>query len=121
MRLVPTERAKIQEDWLNGTFEGITSVAGARRADPDPMLGWTFYKRKGHAPDEQLNGLIEQSRRTLDPEQRKQVLQEFGRYVHDQAYWLFIHAQDDFYGQAQGRPLGAFADDECRRVALLST
>jgi peptide/nickel transport system substrate-binding protein len=96
VRLVPTERAKIQEDWVNGTFEGITSAQWPTSSDPDPMLGWTFYKRKGHAPDDQLNGLIDQSRRTLDPEQRKRVLQEFGRYVHEQAYWLFIHAQDDF-------------------------
>ena len=70
------------------------------------MLGWTFYKRKGHKPDEQLNGLIEQSRRTVDPEQRKRMLQQFGRYVHEQAYWLFIHAQDEFYARRRGGPLG---------------
>ncbi len=96
VRLVPTERAKIQEDWVNGTFEGITSAQWPTASDPDPMLGWTFYKRKGHQPDDQLNGLIEQSRRTVDAEQRKRILQEFSRYVHEQAYWLFIHAQDDF-------------------------
>ncbi|MBI4494332.1 MAG: hypothetical protein HY690_16215 [Chloroflexi bacterium] len=98
-RLVPTERAKLQNDWLNGTFEGITSVAWGAAADPDPMLGWTFYQRKGHKPDDKLNGYIDQSRRVLDQEQRGRVLQEFGRYVHDQAYWLFIHAQDEVYAK----------------------
>jgi peptide/nickel transport system substrate-binding protein len=104
VQLIPTERAKLQSDWLNGVFEGITSVVWGRAADPDPMLSWTFYKRKGHQPDEQLNGLIEQSRRTLDPEQRKRVLQEFGRYVHEHAYWMFIHAQDDFWAKRKDVP-----------------
>jgi peptide/nickel transport system substrate-binding protein len=104
VQLIPTERAKLQSDWLNGSYEGFTSVVWGTAADPDPMLGWTFYKRKGHQPDDQLNGLIEQSRRTLDPEQRKRILQDFSRYVHDQAYWLFIHAQDDFYAKQKDVP-----------------
>ena len=104
VRLIPTERAKLQEDWLNGTYEGITSVQWPTSADPDPMLGWTFYKRKAHQPDDQLNGYIERSRRTIDQEQRGRILQEFGRYVHEQAYWLFIHAQDDFYAKRRDVP-----------------
>jgi peptide/nickel transport system substrate-binding protein len=104
LQLIPTERAKLQSDWLNGTYDGFTSVVWGTAADPDPMLGWTFYKRKAHAPDDQLNGLIDQSRRTLDPEQRTRVLQEFSRYVHEQAYWLFIHAQDDFYAKQKDVP-----------------
>jgi peptide/nickel transport system substrate-binding protein len=104
VRLVPTERAKIQEDWLNGTFEGITSAQWPTASDPDPMIGWTLYKRKGHKPDDQLNGLIDQSRATVDPEQRKRILQELSRYMHDQAYWLFIHAQDDFLAKRKDLP-----------------
>ncbi len=104
VRLVPTERAKIQEDWLNGTFDGITSAQWPTASDPDPMIGWTLYKRKGHKPDDRLNGLIDQSRQTVDPEQRKRVLQELGRYVQDQAYWLFIHAQDDFVAKRKDVP-----------------
>ena len=104
VRLIPTERAKIQEDWVNGTFEGITTTQWPTAADPDPMLGWTFYKRKGHAPDDRLNGLIDQSRSTVDPEARKRILQEFGRYVHEQAYWLFIHAQDEFWAKRKDVP-----------------
>jgi ABC-type transport system substrate-binding protein len=68
------------------------------------LLSWTFYKRPGHKPDEQLNSMIEQSRRTVDTEQRKRLLQEIGRYVQDQAYWLFIHAQDEFYARRKGIP-----------------
>ena len=40
----------------------------------------------------------------MDPEQRKRLLQEFGRYAQDQAYWLFIHAQDEFYARRKGIP-----------------
>jgi len=104
VQLIPTERAKLQEDWLNGTFRGITSTAWGAAADPDPMIGWSLYKRKGHQPDDQLTSLIEQSRRTVDPAQRQRALQELGRYVHEQAYWLFLHAQDEFYARRKGIP-----------------
>ena len=99
VRLVPTERAALQTTWLAGDFKGITSVAWGTAADPDAMLGWTLYQRKGHKPDDKLNGLIDKSRKMVDPEQRVKVLKELGHYVHDQAYWLFMHAQDEIYAK----------------------
>jgi peptide/nickel transport system substrate-binding protein len=99
VRLVPTERAKLQSAWLAGGFKGITSVAWGTAADPDAMLGWTLYQRKAHKSDEKLNGLIDKSRKTVDPAQREAVLKELGHYVHDQAYWLFMHAQDEVYAK----------------------
>ena len=104
VRLVPTERATLQNTWLAGEFKGITSVAWGTAADPDAMLGWTLYNRKGHKPDEKLNGLIDKSRKTVDPEQRVAVLKELGHYVHDQAYWLFMYAQDEFYAKRKDVP-----------------
>jgi len=104
VQLVPTERAKLQEDWLNGTFRGITSTAWGTTAEPDAMIAWALYKRKGFKPDAQLDGLIEQSRRTVDPAQRTEVLKQLGHYLHDQAYWLFIHAQDEFYARRADVP-----------------
>ncbi len=68
VRLVPTERATLQTTWLAGDFKGITSVAWGTAADPDAMLGWTLYNRKGHKPDDKLNGLIDKSRKTVDPD-----------------------------------------------------
>jgi len=104
VRLLPTERATIQTAWLAGEFKGITSVAWGTAADPDAMLGWTLYERKGHKPDTKLNGLIDKSRKTVDPEQRVKVLKELGHYVHDQAYWLFMHAQDEIYAKRKDVP-----------------
>ena len=104
VRLVPTERATLQNTWLAGEFKGITSVAWGTAADPDAMLGWTLYNRKGHKPDEKLNGLIDKSRKTVDPERRVAVLKELGHYVHDQAYWLFMYAQDEFYAKRKDVP-----------------
>jgi peptide/nickel transport system substrate-binding protein len=104
VRLVPTERATLQNTWLAGEFKGITSVAWGTTADPDAMLGWTLYNRKGHKPDEKLNGLIDKSRKTVDPERRVEVLKELGHYVHDQAYWLFMYAQDEFYAKRKDVP-----------------
>jgi peptide/nickel transport system substrate-binding protein len=104
VQLVPTERAKLISDWLSGVAQGMTSAQWGTAADPEPLLSWTFYKRPGHKPDDHLNSLIEQSRRTVDAEQRKRILQEIGRYVQDQAYWLFIHAQDEFYARRTDVP-----------------
>jgi peptide/nickel transport system substrate-binding protein len=104
VRLAPTERAKLQSDWLAGTFEGMTSVAWGTAADPDAMLGWALYDRKGHKPDPQLNSLIDRSRNTVDPDQRRRVLLDMGRYVHEQALWLFIHAQDEFFAKRKDVP-----------------
>jgi len=104
VRLVATERATLQNTWLAGEFKGITSVAWGTAADPDAMLGWTLYNRKGHKPDEKLNGLIDKSRKTVDPERRVAVLKELGHYVHDQAYWLFMYAQDEFYAKRKDVP-----------------
>ena len=104
VRLVPTERATLQNTWLAGEFKGITSVAWGTAADPDAMLGWTLYSRKGHKPDEKLNGLIDKSRKTVEPERRVAVLKELGHYVHDQAYWLFMYAQDEFYAKRKDVP-----------------
>jgi len=104
VRLVPTERATLQNTWLAGEFKGITSVAWGTAADPDAMLGWTLYNRKGHKPDEKLNGLIDKSRKTVDPDRRVAVLKELGHYVHDQAYWLFMYAQDEFYAKRKDVP-----------------
>jgi peptide/nickel transport system substrate-binding protein len=104
VRLVSTERATLQNTWLAGEFKGITSVAWGTTADPDAMLGWTLYNRKGHKPDEKLNGLIDKSRKTVDPERRVEVLKELGHYVHDQAYWLFMYAQDEFYAKRKDVP-----------------
>ena len=104
VRLVPTERATLQTTWLAGEFKGITSVAWGTAADPDAMLGWTLYNRKAHKPDEKLNGLIDKSRKSVDPEQRAKVLKELGHYVHDQAYWLFMHAQDELYAKRKDVP-----------------
>jgi ABC-type transport system substrate-binding protein len=103
-RLVPTERAKLQQDWIGGTFEGITSTAWATTVDPAPMMVWSFHKRKGHAPDDKLNGLVDRSQATVDPQQRLQVLREFGRYVHGQAYWMFMHSVNEFYARRRDVP-----------------
>jgi peptide/nickel transport system substrate-binding protein len=104
VRLIPTERAKILSDWQTGVFKGITMSNWATGADPDAMLGLTFYKRPYMESDEKLTSLIEQSRRTVDPDQRKHVLQELGRYVNEQAYWIFIHAQDEFFAKRNDVP-----------------
>ena len=44
LKLAPTERAKIQKDAQEGTFQGMTSVAWGTQFEPDPMLNWVFMR-----------------------------------------------------------------------------
>jgi len=98
-RIVTKEAVKLLADRLAGTFEGITLSPFATSADPDSMINLHFYKMKFNAPDDQLNGLFEKTRSTMDPAERLKVLQDFGRYVHDKAYVLETHTQDEFWAK----------------------
>ena len=105
VQLVPTERAKLISDWLNGVGDGITSAQWGAAADPDPLLSSDLLQAsRAQARRAAQHPGSEQTQRTVDAEQRKRLLQEFGHYVQDQAYWLFIHAQDEFYARRKGIP-----------------
>ena len=45
VKLVPTERAKIQKDAQEDTFQGMTSIAWGTQFEPDPMLNWVMPGR----------------------------------------------------------------------------
>jgi peptide/nickel transport system substrate-binding protein len=100
--LVPTERAKIQKDAAEGTFQGITSVAWGTQFEPDPMLGWVFSKPHLGLP--RLQELIPRGRLEVDPEKRRKLYQEFYQIAHEEAVWLFVHAQDELWAKRRESP-----------------
>jgi peptide/nickel transport system substrate-binding protein len=99
LRLIPTDGGKLNDDYKAGSFEGIIQVFWSAPADPGPMIVYAFDKVKAQKDDPKLNDLVLQSRRAVDPDQRAKILKDMGQYVNDQALWLFIHAQNEFYAK----------------------
>lgn len=97
VKLVPTERAKIQKDAQEGTFQGMTSVAWGTQFEPDPMLNWTFMRPWFGTP--RLQELVKAGRTETDLEKRRKIYQELYRTAHAEATWLFVHAQDELWAK----------------------
>ena len=96
LKLMPTERAKIQKDAQEGTFQGMTSVAWGTQFEPDPMLNWVF---RPHMATPRIQELVQQGRGEVDLEKRRKIYQELYRTAHDEAIWLFVHAQDELWAK----------------------
>ena len=102
VKLTPTERAKIQKDVQEGTFQGMSSVAWGTQFEPDPMLNWVFMRPHLGAP--RLQELVKQGRSETDLEKRRKIYQELYRTAHDKAMWLFVHAQDELWAKRRDVP-----------------
>lgn len=107
VRIVPREVVKLFTDRLNGNFDGIIMTPWATYHESDSMLGIHFYKAT-YESDDTLNKLIEKERGVLDATQRTQALRDVGHYIHDQAYLLEVHSQDEYWAarkSIQWKPL----------------
>jgi peptide/nickel transport system substrate-binding protein len=96
VQIVPREVVKLFTDRLNGNFEGIIMTPWATYHESDRMLSIHFYRAK-YLTDETLNGLMEKQRQILDPEARLKALRDVGRHIHEQAYLLEVHSQDEYW------------------------
>jgi len=97
LKIVPTERAKLQKDSQEGTFDGITSLAWGTQFEPDPMLNWVFSKPYMSTP--RLTELVKQGRTEVDLGKRARIYQDLYRTAHEEATWLFVHAQDELWAR----------------------
>ena len=107
VKLVPTERAKIQKDAQEGTFQGMTSVAWGTQFEPDPMLNWVFMRPWFGTP--RIQELVKAGRTETDLEKRRKTYQELYRTSHDEATWLFVHAQDELWAKRRDIPWTPYA------------
>ncbi len=105
VKLVPTERAKIQKDAQEGTFQGMTSVAWGTQFEPDPMLNWMF---RDHMATPQLQELVKQGRAEVDLEKRRKIYQTLYRTAHEEGVWHFVHAQDELWAKRRDVPWQPF-------------
>jgi len=100
--LVPTERAKIQKDVQEGTFQGMSSVAWGTQFEPDPMINWVFGRP--HLGTPRIQELVKRGRTETNLETRRKTYQELHRLAHDEATWLFVHAQDELWAKRRDVP-----------------
>ena len=101
-KIVPTERAKIQKDAQENSFQGITSVAWGTQFEPDVMLNWVMMR--DHMTVPRIKELVLAGRAEVDLEKRRKIYQELYRTAHDEAMWLFVHAQDELWAKRRDIP-----------------
>ena len=105
VRLVPTERAKIQKDLQAATFDGITAGQWGTTAESDVMAKW-FFRPKIFTPelDGKLNQLVAAGSSEVDRTKRGKIWSELSRFAHDEALWLYIHYQDEAIAKRRDLP-----------------
>ena len=106
VRLVPTERAKIQKDLQGATFDGITTGQWGTIAESEIMVRWFFRTPKIFTPelDVRLNQLATAAAGEVDRDKRAKAYQELARFAHDQALWLFIYHLDEVIAKRRAIP-----------------
>jgi peptide/nickel transport system substrate-binding protein len=102
VKVVPTERTKIQKDGQEGNFQGITSAAWGTQFEPDPMLNWVFSKP--HLSTPRIQELVGLGRTEVNLEKRRALYQDLYRQAADEALWLFVHAQDELWAKRRDVP-----------------
>jgi peptide/nickel transport system substrate-binding protein len=110
VRLVPTERAKIQQDLQNATFDGMTAGQWGTVAESDVMAKW-FFRPRIFTPelDAKLAQLVAAGSGELDRAKRGKVWAQLSRLAHEEALWLFIHYQDEAIAKRRDIPWQAFS------------
>jgi peptide/nickel transport system substrate-binding protein len=99
--LQPTQRAAQAQQFEQGNYQGMTSSAWGSQFEPDLMLSWII---RPHSMVPRLQELIEAGRREVDLEKRRKVYQDINQVAHDEAIWLFVHAQDELWAKRRDVP-----------------
>jgi ABC-type transport system substrate-binding protein len=71
------------------------------------MLTWLFTRPHQTVP--RIQELVEQGRAEVDLEKRRKLYQELYRIAHDEALWLFVHAQDELWAKRRTVPWVPYA------------
>ncbi len=105
VRLVPTERAKIQKDLQAGTFDGMTAGQWGTSAESDVMAKW-FFRPHIFTPelDAKLAPLVAAASNEVDRTRRGKIWTDLSRLAHDEALWLYIHYQDETIAKRRDIP-----------------
>jgi peptide/nickel transport system substrate-binding protein len=106
VRLVPTERAKIQKDLQAASFDGMTAGAWGTTAESEPMVAWFFGMPKifNEALAPRVAQLVSAGASEIDRGKRLRIYQDLARLAHDEALWLFTHYQDELVAKRTDVP-----------------
>jgi len=77
-----------------GKFEGMAMGPFAVAWEGDSALYGPYMpdqpRNRGHINDPKLTAMVQEQRRTKDPEVRKQILVDFQRYAAEQQYYVYL-------------------------------
>src|SRR5262244_4411088 len=77
-----------------GKFEGMAMGPFAVAWEGDSALYGPYMpdqpRNRGHVNDPKLTAMVQEQRRTKDPEARKQLLVDFQRYAAEQQYYVYL-------------------------------
>ena len=77
-----------------GKFEGLAMGPFAVAWEGDSALYGPYMpdqpRNRGHVNDPKLTAMVQEQRRTKDPEARKQILVDFQRYAAEQQYYVYL-------------------------------
>jgi peptide/nickel transport system substrate-binding protein len=77
-----------------GKFEGIAMGPFAVAWEGDSALYGPYMpdqpRNRGHINDPKLTAMVQEQRRTKDPEARKKILVDFQRYAAEQQYYVYL-------------------------------
>jgi ABC-type transport system substrate-binding protein len=73
--------------WASETMDADLALTGVLHSSQWPLAG----ANRGFYKNSQVDDLIDQARRTIDPETRKQLYAEVQKMILDDAPWIFLH------------------------------
>ena len=77
-----------------GKFEGMAMGPFAVAWEADSALYGPYMpdqpRNRGHVNDPKLTAMVQEQRRTKDPEARKKILVDFQRYAAEQQYYVYL-------------------------------
>ena len=99
VQLVPTERARLLEEVPAGDFPGISSIAWGQSPDSVGPASYVYGPETGmHLPE--LWSLVQEAVEAPSTEERQAFFEQVYQLSHDEALWLFTHAQDELFAKS---------------------
>ncbi|SCK42028.1 ABC transporter substrate-binding protein [Streptomyces sp. WMMB 322] len=99
VKLRPTEFTTLLEHADRGDFEAV-SVGWSGRLDPagniDAFAQTLGSENRSGISDEHIDSLIEEGRRTADPEERRGIYRDVTRAINDQHALIYLYRQRNY-------------------------
>ncbi len=99
VRLRPTEFTTLLEHADKGDFEAV-SVGWSGRLDPagnvDAFAATLGSENRSGISDKKIDGLVQDGRRTADPEKRRDIYRDVTRAINDQNALIYLYRQRNY-------------------------